>query len=174
MKLFKGLLLATGILLPNSLTADSLTLLGLGVTYHGLINKGAVKSMKNKIDKNGKFAKHLKEVGLLYRKEYLQVGGVYLKDCFDGHAGMLYGGPKVDVYGRYVSVGGIVGAYIRESVSGASLPLLMKPSKDIDLVPMAAVTASALVPVTAKVGLELNVMGNFFVNHATVGLRYDF
>src|SRR4051812_2191379 len=103
------------ILLAFALTGDtSVTLHGFGVTNHGQDqSEYAATQMPRKITSNGSFVWH-PEFGVTVKTPHLQLGALYLRDCFNKNAGTVYIGPKWDFL-RYFSLGAIVGMYDRES-----------------------------------------------------------
>lgn len=148
----------------------SITINGPGMTYHGSLDPASYKLMKHRI--GGNTVLHPIEFGLTYKKNNLQLGADYLKDCFGHNAGTIFIGPKVDFW-KYFSVGGMFGGYIRETMKGGAIPLV-KTFKGVDVMPMAGGTFAVAIPISKHAAVEVNSLINFYDNHANIGLRLGF
>lgn len=151
--------------------SQSLTLTGPGATFHGYLGNGSYSLMKHRIGDNSVL--NPIEFGLLYKTKYWQFDADYLKDCFGHPAGTLVGGPKIDFL-NYFSAGIAIGGYIRKTmIDSGGLPFVYT-GHGIDLMPMGGVTLSGTIPVTKRIGIEINTMSNGVVNHGNVGLKIGF
>lgn len=182
-------MLAT-VLLALALTGDtSLTIHGLGLTRHGLDqSQFAASQMPNKLTDSGQWVWH-PEIGLTLKTDHMQVGALYLQDCFDNPAGTIFIGPKVDFL-KFFSVGGIAGVYVRKAPNQDLIRVPNKVGsfetgkfndmplsthiKGAEVSPLVAATASVTIPVYKNVGLEFNVMSNIYITHGNVGLKFTF
>lgn len=158
------------VLFPILTLADSLTVSGPGFTHHGVLTNTQYRRMKHRIGL--KAVVHPIELGLTYKSEYLQAGAIYLKDCWNNHAGMTFIGTKVDFL-TYFALGGVVGLYAREHINQSDIPLV-KTIGIVDIIPIGGATLSVNVPLTDKVGLEVNTLSNFYITHSNIGLKFSF
>lgn len=157
------------VFLPTKINADSLTVSPIGLSYHGKNNSELAPYAPRKLDSKAAFTWH-PEFNLSYKTKYMQYTAFWMRDTVNQDAGGLLLGPKVDFL-KYISVGMLVGTFIRPDRYYSFVHANMF---GLQVIPMAGATFSFRIPVHKNISIETNVMGNYVINHAVSGLRFDF
>lgn len=156
-------------LLASILVSDSLTVSPLSFTYHNFQDKEVEALYARTVSTSTTWhpGVHLK-----YEHRYLQALGWYFKDSFDGHAGGLALGPKLDIF-SFFTVGLVGGVYSRvhHDETPMKFPLTSKMGP-LDISPIGMVTGSIKIPVTKTIALDVNANSAWKITNFGMGINF--
>ncbi len=169
------MILLSTIAMSLGLVSMSATLQPMAFTYHGLISKDELQTIRefgqDYYDEEGRMTSH-PGAGLTLRWDYMQLTSIYFRNSFNRHAGAVMGGPKVS-FTKYFTLGAVAGAYFREFIPGMKIPFSYH-NESIEIAPMIMATGSVAIKIYKTLYFEVNAGSNYVLNFFTPGLRADF
>lgn len=152
----------------SSAAADTVTVGFAGLTYHNLpmVEKDGM-FMPRKLDKIGLFVVH-PEISLSYKwSNGFTLNSSLVSDCYGNAAGYL-GAGKTWTYGNH-DLFAVMGLYVRENAPPTNMNGIELGRHQ--MLPMPWLGYSYSLPVTQKTSVNVQLSSNYFLNHATLGLR---
>jgi len=157
-----------------ALVSASVTFQPAAMTYHALIGNDELQTIKERghtLDEGGRLTFHT-GAGVSFRWDYFQLTTMYFRNSFDQHSGTLMGGPKFN-FGKYFSLGLVVGGYARKYIAGMKIPFSYH-NESVEIAPMAMVTSSVAIKIYRSLFFEVGAGSNYVLNFFTPGIRMDF
>lgn len=127
---------------------------------------------------------------LKYETKYTQTAAFYFQDSFDKPAGGFVFGPKYSFFKDIITVGGVVGGYVRERRYDYRYRLHGEPNyryinskppvegvelaEGVEMLPIAGATLGIKVPLNDRFFLSVDTTLTYKVIHTTYGIGYNF
>lgn len=162
--------------------AGEFTFSSLGVTYHGdVVDEELAEHMPYKLSDDGKWVFHPMNFSFNFTStDDFHINATFLRDCFNQQAFLLAAGHHWK-FGR-LGLGYLLGLYARDkfyfldqygNVSAPSDMRFYIETEDTQYIPMALATASFRLKNTEPY-VDLLAGGNWFINHAELGVSFSF
>lgn len=161
----KNLILSL-LFLPLTALADDISFSFIGISSHGIEVDESL--MVRKISSTG-YTVWNPELSLTYSNESDIFNATYLSDCFGNDAAFLAYGKYKDF--SFAKLGIVGGLFVRKNL-GFEVPEIFRHGKhDVILAPFFLIRKD--LPMTDTVSLTFQMMTNYFLTHANVGITVD-